>query len=295
MKKAVVSFVAVMSLFGSIGLFIRNINLASSQIALIRAILGSAFLVAVSLIGKRPFSWKAIKPNLLLLIISGAAIGFNWMFLFEAYRYTSIANATLSYYFAPVFVILLSTPVLKEKLSLSKIVSVVVALLGMALIVGNGQSLVQTTNFVGIAYGLLAAMLYASVILMNKFIKGLSGLESTVMQLGTAALVLLPYVVSKGEITFADLELRSMLLLLVVGVLHTGFAYLIYFSALKVLSGQTIAVLSYIDPLSAILFSSVFLREHLSMKQLIGGILILGATFSSEYCSAKNATWVSRS
>lgn len=287
MKKATISFISVMCLFSSIGLIVRNINLASSQIALVRGIVGSLFLLIASMVSKRNISWKAIKPNSLLLLASGTAIGFNWMFLFEAYKHTSIANATLSYYFAPVFVTLLSAPILKEKLSLPKILSVIAALLGMFLIVGSSQSSPQTNHIVGIGYGLLAAILYASVILMNKFISDLSGLESTVVQLGTASSVLLPYVMTTAGFNLAVLDTKSLILLLVVGVIHTGFAYLVYFSSMQELPGQTIAVLSYIDPLSAILMSSIFLRESLSARQIFGGLLILGATFTSEYYANK--------
>ena len=287
MNNARTTLILVMCLFGSIGIFVRNINLSSSQIALARGTIGSLVLLFATLTGKQHISWKAVKPNFLLLLLSGMAIGFNWLFLFEAYKYTSIANATLSYYFAPIFVMLLSAPLLKEGLNISKLLSITIAMLGMFLIVGSTHRAVQTEHLIGIGYGLLAAALYAAVILMNKFIKGLSGLETTLIQLAAASCVLFPYVNKTSGINLTALDGNSLALLLVVGIVHTGLAYLLYFSSLRKLPGQSIAVLSYIDPFSAILMSSLFLGERMSVVQAVGGFLILGATFLSEYDKIK--------
>ncbi|NMD70376.1 EamA family transporter [Bacillus sp. DNRA2] len=275
--------IIAMLIFGSIGLFVKNIQFASSEIALFRGIIGSVFLLGASLVVKQKISWTNIKRNLLLLILSGAAIGFNWIFLFEAYRYTSIANATVSYYFAPIFVMLLSPLVLKEKLTMIKVGSIFIAMLGLFLIVQNG-SITNSSDqqLVGIFYGLIAASLYASVILINKFIKGLSGFETTLIQLAAASLVLLPYVLIKEDINLVSLDVQSLLFIVILGIIHTGFAYFLYFGAIHALKGQTIAVLSYIDPIFAVMISALFLQENMSLIQIFGGILILGATFMSE-------------
>lgn len=282
-------FILVMLIFGSIGLFVRNINLSSSQIALVRGSVGSVFLLMVSVFTRQQFSWQSIKSNLAALTASGVAIGVNWIFLFEAYKYTTIANATLSYYMAPVFVVLLSVPILKEKLSVAKFLSVMGAMLGMILIVSNNGGVVVANHLAGIGYGLLAAAFYASVILINKHIKRLSGLESTIIQLGAASLVLLPYTLITQKNYWPSLDIKTLILLLVVGLIHTGFAYYIYFSVIQKLSSQSIAVLSYIEPLSAILLSRIFLGEPMAKKQILGGCLILGAAFLSEYYSSNSS------
>jgi RarD protein len=282
MRKSKGYLAASMLIFGSIGLFVKNIELSSVQIALMRGLIGCLFIFAASLIRKQKLSWKAIRPNLALLLCSGAAIGLNWILLFEAYRYTTISNATLSYYFAPVFVMFLAPLILKERLTPKKVLCIVGAVIGMFLIIGIGGG-PGKNHLLGIAYGLFAAVFYASDILMNKFIKGLSGLETTIIQLGAASLVLLPYMLLKEKPELTQLDTKSLLLLLVVGVIHTGAAYLLYFSAIKKLNGQTIAVFCYIDPISAILMSSIFLSERLTIVQAFGGILILGATFFSEF------------
>ncbi len=289
MKRTKVSLILVMILFGSIGLFVREINCTSSQIALTRGLIGSVCLILSSFIIKQPLSWKRIKPNLGILIASGIAIGLNWIFLFEAYKYTTIATATICYYFAPVIVMFLSPLILKERLSGIKIVCILAAMLGMICITSTGESGVGQNHFLGLAYGIGAAVLYASIMIMNKFLKDVTSLESTVPQLGFAALAILPYVLFNGGFNISQLDSRSIILLIVVGVVHTGIGYLIYFGAFQKLSGQTIAAFSYIDPISAIILSSLLLREEMTSLQIVGGILILGSTYISELYRSKKA------
>jgi drug/metabolite transporter (DMT)-like permease len=281
MNQAKLIYIGAMLIFGSIGLVSRNIQLASGQIALTRGLIGSIFLLFASRALKVTLSWHTIKPNLLLLILSGAGIGFNWILMFEAYKYTSIANATLSYYFAPVFVVLLSPFLLKERLTPIKAFCILAALGGMFLIVGIGGG-EGKNHIIGIGYGLAAAVLYASVVILNKYLKGLSGLETTLIQISAATVVLSPYILITEQIEIFHIEGRSALFLILMGLFHTGLAYLMYFTGMKKLKGQTVAVLSYTDPISAILMSAVFLGEKLTILQLLGGILILGATLFSE-------------
>lgn len=273
-----------MLIFGSIGVFVKKIDLSSSEIAFLRGIIGSLFLLIVSFIVKHKPSFQALKQNAVLLLVSGAAIGLNWIFLFQSYRYTTISNATISYYFAPIFVMILAPWVLKEKLTSTKVICIIMAMLGLFLIVnpGSGNSSGSENNAVGILYGLLAAAFYASVILMNKFIKNLSGFEITLVQLMAGALVLLPYVVWQSHLDFSGINSTSVIFILIIGIIHTGLAYFLYFTSLQELKGQTIAVLSYIDPISAVLIAAIFLHESMTMIQLLGGILVLGATFLSE-------------
>ncbi|KLU67282.1 O-acetylserine/cysteine export protein [Desulfosporosinus acididurans] len=272
-----------MLIFGSIGVFVRNIALSSSEIAFLRGIIGSAFLILASILVKQRPSFKAIKQNGLLLVLSGAAIGCNWIFLFQAYKYTTISNATLSYYFAPIFVMIMAPFLLKERLTFTKVGCIIIAMAGLFLInLGGSDTGSGSNHFLGIAYGLSAAVLYAGVIIMNKFIKNLTGFETTLVQLMVSSLVLLPYIVLGDTVDFSGLTLRSMVFILILGILHTGIAYFLYFTAIKELKGQTIAALSYIDPITAVIISAVFLGEKMSPLQIMGGVLILGSTFLSE-------------
>jgi RarD protein len=295
--KGHIHFIIAMLIFGSIGVFVKNINLSSSEIAFLRGVIGCIFLVGLSFLIKQRPSFKAIKENFLLLILSGAAIGFNWIFLFESYHYTTVSNATVCYYFAPIFVMVLAPIILKEKITPVKVICIIAAMVGLLLIAKSGTSINSESyqHSVGIMYGLLAAALYASVILMNKFIINLTGFETTLVQLMTGVLVLFPYVLVKDHMNFSGVNAQSILFILIVGIIHTGIAYFFYFSSLKSLKGQTIAVLSYIDPIFAVLLAALLLGESMSFIQIMGGIFILGSTYLSErlefkrYTNSKNA------
>ena len=275
---------SAMLIFGTIAIFVRNIELTSKEIAVLRGVIGSLFLLGVMLFSKEKNSFEGIKKNLPILVLSGLGVGANWIFLFEAYKYTTVSIATLGYYCAPIFVTIMAPIILKEKISLIKFLCVCTAMLGMLCIVGTNKNDIGEgyNHFLGIVYGLTAAVRYASVILMNKFIKGLKGIETTVTQLIFASILLLPYVMVTSGFDFSKMTGISWGYMIFLGVVHTGFVYALYFSSLKELKGQTIAVLSYIDPITAVLISALFLGEQLTIFQIIGGILILGSTFISE-------------
>ena len=281
--RAQFKLLTAMFIWGSIGLFVKNINLSSSEIALLRGAIGSIFLLGIFILMRQKISIQALKQNALLLILSGAALGFNWICLFQAYQYTTISNATLSYYLAPIIVLILAPFILKEKLTLFNAGCILAAMIGLALVnFGGGSGGGADQHLIGILYGLLAAVQYAAIILINKFIKNLSGFETTLVQLIVAVVVLFPYVWAKEPMDFSGLGWNAILFILIIGIVHTGIAYFLYFTSLKELKGQTIAVLSYLDPVSAVIFAAIFLGENMSVIQIAGGMLILGSTFLSE-------------
>ncbi|MBN9646690.1 EamA family transporter [Terrisporobacter glycolicus] len=287
MKKYKLGLIISMLIWGSIGIFVRYINFTSSQIALVRAILGSIFLIIFSMISKESLSKEKIKSNLLVLICCGICLGFNWIFLFQAYHYTTVSTATICYYLAPIIVMFLSPFLLKEKLNSVKVCCIVAAMIGMLCIVGIDKSSIGENNMVGILYGLSAACFYTGVVILNKFLKGISGRDSAIVQLSVSAIFLLPYVIFTEKISLVGVSSQSIILLLVLGVVHTGIAYLLYFTVIQKIESQTVAIYSYVDPISAIFMSAIILNESMSLLQIIGGILILGSTFISEVYSNK--------
>jgi len=281
MKTAKIKLISSMFIFGTIGIFVKYIDLPSSVIATVRGALGALFLILFILIRRQKMSVNAVKKNLLVLCISGACIGVNWILLFESYKYTTVATATLCYYMAPVFVVLLSPLLLKEKLTLKKSLCVCLAIIGMVLVSGvlSGDN---SANAKGIVFGLLAATAYASVMVLNKYLKEISACDMTIMQLGTATLVILPYTLLTENVSTINLDERTAILLAVVGIVHTGITYTLYFSSMQDLKAQTVAIFSYIDPAVAIILSATILREGMDVFGIIGAVLILGSTFFSE-------------
>ena len=270
-----------MLIFGTIGIFVKYIPLTSSTIAMTRGYMGAAFLFFVMLITGKRVSFSAIKKNALPLVISGAAIGVNWIFLFEAYNYTSVAVATLCYYMEPVLLIVLTPFVLKQKLSAKKILCVPVALVGMVLVSGVFSEK-QEVSLVGVALGLAAAVLYTSVVLTNRFLKDISAYNSTLIQLFMAAVVITPYNLIVGMQPTGNVDIKAIIMIVVVGFLHTGLTYYLYFSSMNHLPSETVAIYSYIDPAFAILLSVFLLKEPMTVSGVAGAVLILGACLASE-------------
>ena len=284
---AKIKIITAMVTFGTIGVFVRYIPLPSSIIALVRGVLATIFLLAVMAAGKRRPDGTAIRRNLALLVISGGLIGFNWILLFEAYNYTSVAVATLCYYLAPVFVIIASPFVLGEKLTLRKTLCVAAALAGLVLVSGVIQNYVSVGNIedlslTGVILGIGAGALYATIILMNKKLKDISSYDTTVVQLAAASIILVPYCLLTVDVGLLAVTPVSVVLLCIVGIVHTGIAYVLYFGSIKELPAQTVAIFSYIDPILAILLSALLLKENMDMLSILGALLILGSTFVSE-------------
>ena len=284
---AKIKIITAMVTFGTIGVFVRYIPLPSSIIALVRGVLATIFLLTVMAAGKRRPDRTAIRRNLALLVISGGMIGFNWILLFEAYNYTSVAVATLCYYLAPVFVIIASPFVLGEKLTMRKTLCVISALAGMVMVSGVIQNYVsggnaEDLNLTGVLLGIGAGALYATIILMNKKLKNISSYDTTVMQLAAASIVLVPYCLLTVDIGSLEVTPGSAVLLVIVGIVHTGIAYVLYFGSIKELPAQTVAIFSYIDPILAVLLSALLLKENMDMLSILGAVMILGSTFVSE-------------
>lgn len=286
--KAKTENITAMIIFSTIGIFVKNIVFSSSIIAFVRGALGVAFLFIVMIIKRQKFDKSAIKHNIKLLIISGLFIGFNWIFLFESYKYTDVSVATLCYYMQPVFVTLMSPVVLKEKLTKEKIIAVLVSLLGMVLVSGvmrNGIGSIKEIK--GIAFALGAAVLYACVVLLNKHMKDISSYDMSILQLFFASVTILPYILLTEDVFALQLSFESMIMLLILGIVHTGIAYMMYFDSLKNLSAQTAAFYSYIDPVGAVILSVIVLNETMDIYKIIGAVLIIGTMLISEIYTNK--------
>lgn len=282
LKNPRIMLIISMTVFGTIALFVRNIPLASGEIALYRAILAALLIAVYLFITKQKIPFQKIKKELLLLILSGMAMGVNWILLFEAYKYTTVSVATLSYYFAPVIVTVVCPFLFREKMTGKQIVCFVMSTIGLVLITGIGDLSVGNHHFIGILCGLGAAVFYAAVILLNKFIKNVDGIHRTFLQFLAAILILVPYVLATSGINLNTLNGMGWGSLLIVGLIHTGVTYCLYFSSLKELPGQKAAILSYIDPLVAVLVSVLLLGESMTLIQVLGGVLILGFTLWNE-------------
>ena len=272
--------ITAMVAFGTIGVFVRYIALASAEIALWRGFIAFLVLSLFMVTSKRLSGLAKYRTKLGKLFFAGAAMGFNWILLFEAYRYTSVALSTLSYYFAPTIMVVGSFFVFREQLTRKQIVCFLISTAGLVLIIGVSGG--GSNDMIGILFGLGAAVLYALVILTNKATGEIDGLTRTWIQFAAAIIVLLPYTYLTGGFHVLSLDRTGLVSLLVLGIVHTGIIYYLYFSALAHLKGQQVAILSYVDPIVAVVLSVAILHETITTFQLAGGLMILGATLVNE-------------
>ena len=282
-RKSVFMILSAMLIWGTIGLFRRYIPLSSAFLAFSRGILGGAFLLVLIRFRRDRTSARLPAGTFTRLLVTGAAIGLNWILLFEAYNYTTVAVATLCYYMQPTIVILLSPLVFKEKLTPRRAVCAVVAIIGMIFVSGViGGNTAQATNPKGIFLGLGAAVLYSIVVIMNKRTVGIDAYQKTTVQLLSAGMVLIPYLLLTGGFSGIVFSMSTVILVLVLGIVHTGIAYVLYFRSMDGLKAQSIAILSYFDPVAAMLVSALFLREAMDIYHIIGAVMIIGSAVVSE-------------
>lgn len=277
----IIMLIVAMCIYGSIGLVRKSVALSSSLIALSRSVIGAIFLIVALLLRKQKVDTTKIKKNFVYLVISALALGFNWVFLFESYSYLSVATATLIYYFAPTIVIFVSVPLFKDKLTLKHILCTIISLVGMIFISGVLQS-EFTLSVSGILLAVGAMLLYATVIVLNRKANEVPTLERTTIQLSVSAIILLPYTLLTDKTLFLGVDSTSIILLLVMGIVHTGIAYLLYFSAIGTLKSHTVAIFSYIDPTLAVILSFTVMQEGFSVFSLIGAVMIIISSVLSQ-------------
>lgn len=285
--KSYAKIILTMLIWGTLPLFVTNIPYGSGEIVMWRIIFGFLFLAVIFVFTKEKSDNATLKKLLPRLLFTGAVMGVNWVFLFESYRWVDVSIATLAYYMEPVIVVVASIFLFKERLSSFKALGMVAAIAGMFIVTGVDMGGAAPAK--GILLALAGAVCYASVVLINKGTKGLSGLETTLIQLAGAAIVIVPYTVITHSGPWLDIMSEAGVYALIVGLVHSGLALFLYFSAIQELPAQSVALCSYIDPASALIFAAVFLGESLSLVQLLGAALILGGAATGELLGGKKA------
>ena len=275
-----IKYITAVVLYGTIGMFLRYVRLPSEIAAMCRGIFGSLFILAYLKLGGRKPDRPAIRANLKWLIAGGVSLGLNWIFLFAAYIGTTVAIASLCNYLAPLIVILIAPAVLGERSDWRKLLCVAAAFCGIVLVSGvwNGS----VGNVSGLVMGLLAALCFVVIVICNRRLRDISAYDKSFVQLGISALTILPYAVIKNWGTLPQPDLRSVLIVLMLGILHTGAAYCLYFSGMGSLPVQTVAILGYLEPVVSVLCSAFFLREPMGAAGWIGAAMIIGAAVVSE-------------
>ena len=275
-----------MMLYGTIACIVSFMTFPSGMISLCRGIIGAGVVAMICVVNKISAPWEVIRKNLKYMVIAGILAAVSWISVLEAYRATTIAVATLCYYTAPTYVMLLSPVFLKEKMTWKKLICVAVVLLGMVFVsgvVGDGGG----ATVKGMLLGLLAAVSYAAVMIIVKFIDGIPPLLNTAIQLTATSLTVIPYALLTVDFSALEFSARNIILVVILGVFHTGLTSHFFFTSVQKLPGQTAAIYTYIDPILALLLSVVVVRQVITPWQILGSILVLGAAVVSEVMSSR--------
>lgn len=282
-KTAKLAFLSAILIYGTLGVFVRYAGQPSALVALARSSIGTLFLLLLLAVKRQKIDFSDIRRNWRPLLIAGVLLGLNWVTLFEAYRYTTVAVATLCTYLNPIIIVFGAAILMHEQLTARKLLCIAVALIGMVFVSGVADSgLPDAGEAKGILLGLLTSVLYGCIVLSNKQLRDISAYDRTLVQLFITTLVLIPYCILHGDFVGLQITGDQLALLLILGVVHTGFAYSLYFGSMAYLPAQTLAILSYLDPVTAVLLSALVLHEPLSGFEILGAVCILGAAVVSE-------------
>ena len=284
MKKSYFKYIASLLLFGSNGIVASYILLSSVEIVFTRTLIGSLFLILVFALSKRK-SQICKKIHLFYLIVSGVAMGASWMFLYEAYARIGVSIATLAYYCGPVIVMILSPILFREKMTWAKLVGSLAVLTGMFCV--NNHALSQGGSAWGLICGIMSAIMYAFMVIFNKKAVSITGLKNSMCQLVTSFITVAIFLGLYHGFSIC-IEPENLLPILLLGIINTGIGCYFYFSSIGNLPIQTVAICGYLEPLSALVFSAVFLEETLSFVQIVGVMLILGGAAFGELFRRNN-------
>lgn len=280
MKASYLKYIFALLLFGSNGIVASLIHLSSYEIVLLRTLIGSLLLIAIFFMAREKLIFYKYKTQSVFLAVSGIAMGTSWIFLYEAYDEIGVSLASLAYYCGPVIVMILSPFLFREKLTRIKVCSFLVVLVGIFLV--NGTAFGNGVSVWGLACGLLSAVCYSLMVMFNKKAKDITGLENSMLQLFVAFLTVAIFVGIKQGYRM-EIDTQSIIPILVLGLLNTGIGCYFYFSSIGKLPVQTVAICGYLEPLSAVLFSVIFLKETMLPIQIIGAVLIIGGAMLGEY------------
>ena len=275
-----IKYITAVVIYGTIGMFLRYISLPSELVAMFRGIIGSLFIFVYLKATHQQIDLKAIISNLFWLVFSGICLGLNWIFFFFLYMHTTVAIASLCNYMAPLIVIVIAPFVMHEKLNKKKLPCVIIAFIGIVMVSGINGSM--KTEIKGVILGILAAVCFVGIVICNRRIRDIAALDKSIVQLAVSALTILPYFLINNHGTVLSFDMKSILIIIMLGVLHTGIAYCFYFSGMASLPVQTIAILGYIEPAVSVLCSAFFLNEKMSATGWIGTFLIFAAAIASE-------------
>lgn len=287
MLKEKIKLIMIFICFGSIGILTAFIPLSSYAIVFYRALFGFAFIISATFILKKQYRVDLIIKNMKMLLISGFLMGFNWVFMFMSMKVASVSLGTVCYNTSPIFMVLIAAIILKDKITKKSILCILLGLVGVVLVSDLLINGFKEHIFLGVIFGLIGALFYGLVVILNKKLVELNSYEKVSVQFLISAIIMIPFIIFDSDSSFlfgySDNFIMALIFLLIVGLFITGYLYILYFDCVSILPAKTVAIYTYIDPVVALLLSNIILHEKFNTFQIFGTILILLATIINEF------------
>lgn len=284
MNRDFLKYLGGLLLFGSNGIVASGILMPSSQLVLVRTLIGCALLGAAVLLVRPARSATKHPRELLLLVVSGIAEGAAWLFLYEAYGEIGVGVTTLVFYCGPVIVMALSPFVFKTRLTAPMLAGFGIVILGMLLV--NGNALQGGKTPWGLFCAGMSAVMYAAMIVCNKKAPHVQGLENAAIVLFSTLATVAVFIGATSGFAL-DPRGQDIPAILFLGLANTGLGALLYFSAVGKLPVQTVSICGYLEPLFAVVLSAAVLGEVFGPPQVLGAVCIIGGAVLGEWASSK--------
>ena len=289
LNKERIKLILISATFGTIGIVTHFIPLSSAAIVFYRALLGGIFIILMTCLSGKVVNVKALGDHFFVLIWTGFFMGLNWVFQFEAFRVSTVAIGTVCYNTMPIFLLIIASFMFKEKITFKSVICIIVATIGVILVSNVINTGIRSNEVLGCFYGILGAVNYALIVVFNRKLSHIETHDKVIFQFIFSAIIMFIYVVLiQGKSLFFEASISNkdlligIICLLLLSFFHTGFCYVHYFNAVSRLKAETVAILTYIDPVVALFTSYFLLKEKTTGLQMLGAALILLSTLVNE-------------
>lgn len=293
-RKERLKLTLISATFGTIGIVTHFIPLSSAAIVFYRALIGGIFIMIMTRLSGKMIDIRAMKDNFIVLIFTGFFMGLNWVLQFEAFKVSTVAIGTVCYNTMPIFLLIIASFMFGEKITLKSLICILVATIGVVLVSNVINTGIKSNEVLGCVYGILGAVFYALIVTFNRKLSFIETHDKVIFQFMFSAVIMAIYVSSIEKTSFvfdSDIDRNTFIVglfcMLLLSFFHTGFCYVHYFNAVSRLKAETVAILTYIDPVVALMLSYFFLKEKMTFLQFLGAILILASTLVNELTKAK--------
>ncbi|HJJ29338.1 MAG TPA: DMT family transporter [Methanocorpusculum sp.] len=281
MNKAALLLTLSVLITGANGILANSTGETSAQIVFLRTLIASLFMLALFLVTRHKFTFYKNPRDFALIAASGCSMGISWLFLYEAYLEIGVSLATLLYYIGPVIIMILAPVLFKEKHTPANLLGFGIVLAGVLLV--NGIAVKNGVVPFGILCGTLSAVFYACMMAFSKKITVMKGIENPMFQFIFSFLIVALYVSFTGGYGFMlAISPHDWLMFAILGIVNTGIATTLYFVTVPRVKARSLAVISYFELLSAVIFSAIFLGEILTPLQIAGTACIVGGALFAE-------------